>query len=251
VVTLDGDEFLVSFPEDYVFDFTPEDIGTYVHVIGEFLDETSILAESVDELAPADIEGEVIDVGEDGCTITVKTMEAEVFLVHLPECGYTSDDIGTWVHVLGVFLGDGSILAEFVEEIEPPEDEDGGKSDSAYCSGEKEKLHPAASKIAAAFDVDYEEVMGYFCDGFGFGQIVLAYQTSKITGVDVADLLASREEGKGWGVIWKELGFHGKPKDVKEDKVPPGQEKKSDDPKDKDHPPKPDKDKNKNKDKDK
>jgi hypothetical protein len=247
VKTLDDQEFLVSFPPDFVFNFTTDDVGTYVHVIGEFIDDTSILAESVDELAPADIEGKIIGVSEDGCTITVKTVEWDVFEVHVSECGYTPDDIGTWVHVKGVVLGDGSILAESIEVIEPPEV--GGKEESAYCSGEKEKQHPVATKIAAVFDTTYEEVMGYFCDGFGFGQIILAYQTSLISGENVADILAKREAGMGWGQIWKELGFKGKPKEDKEDKVSPGQKKKMDEPKEKEHPVKPDKDKDKGNDK--
>jgi len=245
VKTLDDEEFLVSFPVGFSFDFTLDDIGTYVHVVGEFLDDESILADTVEELEPVDIEGEVVSVDTDGRTITVKTENNEELLVRFPsdfEFGFTLEDVGIYVHIIGVYLGAGSILALSIEEIEP---EDQGKSESAYCSGEKEKLHPVASKIASIFDATYEEVIGYFCDGFGFGQIILAYQTSKITGVDVAELLASREEGKGWGQIWKELGFKGKPKEDKEDKVPPGQQKKEDGSKDKEHPGKPDKDKDK------
>jgi hypothetical protein len=106
-------------------------------------------------------------------------------------------------------------------------DGDGGKAASAYCSGEKDKEHPFAAGIAETYDADLEEVMGYFCQGFGFGQIMLALQTGKMENVDasVADMLAARESGQGWGQIWKDMDLIGN-KD--HGKSPPGQLKKPD-----------------------
>ena len=45
--------------------------------------------------------------------------------------------------------------------------------------------------------------MGWFCQGFGFGEIDLAYSLSAEPGVDVdvADIFAMRADGQGWGEI--------------------------------------------------
>jgi hypothetical protein len=49
---------------------------------------------------------------------------------------------------------------------------------------------------------------------FGFGEIVLALHTADIADVSVDELLNQRQEGQGWGQIWKELGYNGKPKET-------------------------------------
>lgn len=187
------------------------------------------------------LEGEIVAVDEVEQTITVRTAEEEEFVIHFleGEFGYTAEDIGALVHVKGELQEDGTILAIWVKIVDG---EDDGKGDSAYCSGEKETPHPVAIMLANKFDKDVEEIMDYFCDGFGFGQIYLALQTELVTGVDYDTLLAERSEGKGWGEIWKDLGYNGKPKD--KDKTPPGQDKDKD--KDK-TPPGQDKDKDKDK----
>ncbi len=189
------------------------------------------------------LEGEIIAVGEAGQTITIQTTaedgEEEDFEIHFPTeyvFNFTVDDEGTFVHVKGELQEDGTILAEWVKPVDIEEDDDGSKEDSAYCSGEKEKPHPAALFLAHTFGKEIEEIMGYFCDGFGFGQISLALQTEKVTGIHYGVLLAYRADGQGWGEIWEDLGYNGKPKS--DEKTPPGQEK---------TPPGQDKDKDKDK----
>ena len=61
------------------------------------------------------------------------------------------------------------------------------------------------SRLAQEFGVSYEEIMGWFCQGFGFGEIDLAYSLSLEYGVPVTDIFAMREAGEGWGNIKKYL----------------------------------------------
>jgi len=53
-------------------------------------------------------------------------------------------------------------------------------------------------------------VMGYFCQGYGFGEIALAYQLSQQAGVPVGEVFAQRGSGQGWGQVMKSYGLHGK-----------------------------------------
>jgi len=88
-----------------------------------------------------------------------------------------------------------------------------------FCSGDSDFDHPVAAGIAELFDADYEEILGYFCDGSGegdhtgFGQIMLAYLTAGEDG-DVGTLLERRTAGEGWGQIWQDMGLIGKPEDA-------------------------------------
>lgn len=111
---------------------------------------------------------------------------------------------------------------------------DGGAS--AFCGNENSQapeVHPVAQSIADRYGVSYDEVIGWFCDGEGapeaegasnngqgrgFGRIMLALQTSKVTGRPTTDLLNEANNGKAWGRIWQEAGLIGRP----EDGVPPG-----------------------------
>jgi hypothetical protein len=56
-------------------------------------------------------------------------------------------------------------------------------------------------RLAQRFNVPYEEIMGWFCQGYGFGEIDLAYGLSQQTGKPVADIFALRKSGMGWGQI--------------------------------------------------
>ncbi|HIP71016.1 MAG TPA: hypothetical protein EYH05_06430, partial [Anaerolineae bacterium] len=93
-------------------------------------------------------------------------------------------------------------------EQELPEQPGDGQMGDARCSVISE--NPVAEQIAARFDVSAEEVMNYFCDSAGFGEIMLAYNISEQTGIPVNDLLALREEGLGWGQIMQDLDLIGR-----------------------------------------
>jgi ferric-dicitrate binding protein FerR (iron transport regulator) len=136
------------------------------------------------------------------------------------------------------------------------------------CTGGESQ--PKAQALAEQYGVSYEEIMGWFCQGFGFGEIDLAYSLSLETDVPVADIFAMKASGMGWGEIKKELtGDAHNPKNNDDDENNDGNDHGNDKDKDKDHgpgdnggvgkddkgTPQPnnpkDKDKNKDKDKDK
>jgi hypothetical protein len=65
--------------------------------------------------------------------------------------------------------------------------------------------HPVGTKLALRYGVPYEEIMAWFCMGFGFGEIDLAYSLSLQTGVPVEEIFNLRMSGLGWGQIKKQL----------------------------------------------
>lgn len=65
--------------------------------------------------------------------------------------------------------------------------------------------HPQGQELAERYGVPYEEIMGWFCQNFGFGEIDLAYSLSLETGVPVTEIFALRQSGMGWGEIKKQL----------------------------------------------
>ena len=91
--------------------------------------------------------------------------------------------------------------------------DDGPKQpkDGAYCDGSKEKHHPAAEKLSLAYDVSYEEIIGWYCKGYGFGEIDLAYRIGQEASVPVEEIFDRRASGLGWGEIMKAYGVSGKP----------------------------------------
>lgn len=76
------------------------------------------------------------------------------------------------------------------------------------CTGNNQ---PHAQTLADRYEVSYEDIMGRFCDGYGFGEIELAYKLSLVDGQPVDEIFALREAGQGWGQIKKEI--EGSPSD--------------------------------------
>jgi len=67
--------------------------------------------------------------------------------------------------------------------------------------------HPIDAEIAGTYDVAYEDVMGWFCGGHTFEDILLALQTQKLADVELEWLLDERWQGKSWDQIWDEAGI--------------------------------------------
>jgi hypothetical protein len=78
------------------------------------------------------------------------------------------------------------------------------------CTGAQP--HPTGSSLADKYFVPYEEIMGWFCQGFGFGEIDLAYSLSYISGTPVSEIFAMKSGGMGWGEIKKVFDQRGNPK---------------------------------------
>jgi hypothetical protein len=88
--------------------------------------------------------------------------------------------------------------------------------------------HPKAQDLALLYGVAEETILGWFCQGFGFGEIDLAYGLSLQSGAPVADLFALKQSGLGWGEIKQQVLDKPRPEKIKEN------DKKKD--KDKDRP---------------
>ncbi len=169
------------------------------------------------------IKGEVTVVG--AATFSVLTNKGETVEV-VPPAGFdlAALKVGDAVLVKGRLQADGKLAAEWVKKPGMDADDDmdkpeGDKDTSAYCSGAQPKPHPVAAKLAEKYGVTVEWIMGYFCQGVGMGQIMLALRTAQITGGDPAALLTQRTDGKGWGEIWKDAKLIGSEKSIQ---TPPG-----------------------------
>jgi len=81
------------------------------------------------------------------------------------------------------------------------------KEPAAQCETGIE--HPIAVSIAEqyAYLTDYDEVIGWFCDGALFEDILNALTTEELSGIDAGDVLMLVAEGKSWDEIWLELGI--------------------------------------------
>jgi hypothetical protein len=102
------------------------------------------------------------------------------------------------------------IMDEALAKVETDDD------DELRCVEGFPDLHPVGNGLAHRYDVDYEEIMGWFCSGYGFGEIKIAYETALKADVAVEELFAMRAEGLGWGEIFQALGLIGKPGDLEE-----------------------------------
>ena len=82
-------------------------------------------------------------------------------------------------------------------------EEPGGDYQAVACTSAVP--HPAGMALAEQYGVPYDEIMGWFCSGFGFGEIDLAYSLSLASGLPVEAVFAMKTGGMGWGQIKHEL----------------------------------------------
>lgn len=69
--------------------------------------------------------------------------------------------------------------------------------------------HPIARNMAATYSeiTTYEEIVGWFCQGALFEDILNALTTEELTEVDAGVTLQMLADGKTWDEIWLELGI--------------------------------------------
>jgi len=163
-----------------------------------------------------EIVGTVVSIDEATGSFTVETESGETYTVFPGEdFDFSTLQVGDTVEVEGILNEDGSIAADKVK-VEAPEDEDDpddeqeGPASGFFCR-QSDVQHPFGAMLAARYETDYETLQDWFCEGFGWGQIMLALQTEKRTGNDPAALLEARSSGAGWGVIWQDLKLIGRP----------------------------------------
>jgi hypothetical protein len=68
--------------------------------------------------------------------------------------------------------------------------------------------HPVATNLAASFSVSYDEIIGWHCAGFGFGEIARAYLLADASGLTPQSYFDQKNAGMGWGQIVREAGVH-------------------------------------------
>jgi hypothetical protein len=172
------------------------------------------------------IKGEITSMGGEN-NIIVQTRRDQSVSITLPvEFDLSTIAVGDEVIAKGELQEDGSFLAEWVRKVGTDESEDedapeGSKAgNSAYCAGDKkDEPHPFASVLSEKYGVESEWVMGYYCDGYSMGAIMLALKTRDLIGADPDSVLLQRAGGMSWGAIWQELKLIGDEKDVQ---TPPG-----------------------------
>lgn len=64
-----------------------------------------------------------------------------------------------------------------------------------------------AMGIASQFEVEYDQVMTWFCTGHSYEDILLALESSQGTDYSVDDLLAMIDQGNTWDQIWEQIGL--------------------------------------------
>lgn len=85
------------------------------------------------------------------------------------------------------------------------DDDDQDKDRGNGWCADSSRRHPAAARLAEQFDVPYEDIADWACQGHGIGEIRRAYTWSTRTALPVADIFALRAQGMGWGRIKKKL----------------------------------------------
>ncbi|MFP3853758.1 MAG: DUF5666 domain-containing protein [Anaerolineales bacterium] len=169
-----------------------------------------------------DLKGVVTSIDETAGTFTMEVEDdlgnLESYTVEPPgDFDLSTLEVGDEVEVEGL-LEDGVVLADKVEVDEPDDDEDGeeeGEDGENFFCANSDESHPVAQSLADRYELTYEEVMGWFCEGnFGFGNIMLALQTATLAGEDAGTYLDRRTGGEGWGQIWQDLDLIGRPEEA-------------------------------------
>jgi hypothetical protein len=89
-------------------------------------------------------------------------------------------------------------------EEELPTDEN-TTADAPSCVGVSS--HPQGQQLANIYGVSYDEIMAWFCEGFGFGEIDLAYFYAQKAGIPVIEIFVLVQDGMDWGEIITQLGL--------------------------------------------
>lgn len=79
------------------------------------------------------------------------------------------------------------------------------EADPAGCMGDDRQA--VAESITDTFDVSYDQVMIWFCDGHEYEDILLALQTAEALEVPAGELLEMRAANLSWEEIWDASGL--------------------------------------------
>ena len=169
-----------------------------------------------DSIEPAPEDGEQLEFTGVVEAIGEESWQISGVSVLVNEVTEMDDDlaVGDPVKVTYTILEDNRWLALEIERLEPEDESTPESTDTpagtltpaatvVNCTGNERQ--PKAETLAQTYGMSYEEIMSWFCQGFGFGEIDLAYGLSQDTGFPVADIFALRRTGLGWGEIKRRL----------------------------------------------
>ncbi len=201
-------------------------VGDVVWVRGRILADGSLAADKVDYpnrgKDRSNFTGLVESIGDTTWVIGGKTLTLDAESEIKGEI-----KVGDPVEVSFIVLPDGTWLAKEIKALEDeeeptltptvdltssptpeltttPEGTETPEGTRAGCDA-ADKQQPTGLTLSARYGVSYEEIMVWFCKGYGFGEIDLAYEMSRTSGMPVTEIFALRESGMGWGNIKKEI----------------------------------------------
>jgi hypothetical protein len=191
--------------------------GDTVLVIGFLLNDDTLQAVSLEVITLITVTGEVM-VDENGMLVVGSVV------LGAPE-DYPELQLGDEVTVVFFFTAAGELRILSVTVIEADEEDDPEPEETAEpepeITPEPEPdetpeptvcvplTHPVANRLAAEFEVDVTEILGWHCDGFGFGEIARALLMAEADDdLDYEDYLALKAGGLGWGQIMQTTGLH-------------------------------------------
>lgn len=212
-------------------------VGDIVAVRGRILEDGSYVADRVtyakNDQTKLRFTGVIQSMGDSEWVIGGKTVKVD------GETEYDGDlEVGDTVSVTYVVLENGDWLAK---EIEALEEDDAVKTPTPSPTAEETETvevtatpdltltltpevtatpeptfegnrsgceggswqHPEGVRLAARWGVSYAEIMSWFCQGYGFGEIDLAYELARSSGKPVTEIFAMRASGMGWGNVKK------------------------------------------------
>jgi len=100
--------------------------------------------------------------------------------------------------------------------------DDGESASGMVCADESAGfMHPIVASLVAQYGLDDEVVAGWFCDGYGLGEIMLALTTAQETDMTPEEVLMLKSNVVGWGQVWQmeDVGF---PEPPGQQTEPPG-----------------------------
>jgi len=92
-------------------------------------------------------------------------------------------------------------------DAEPLPEEEAGEEFNPETDCAVLNPHPIAQGMVETFDISYDEVMTWYCDGYAFSDILLALETSDLADIPVPDLLPLVKD-QSWDEIWDDLGIN-------------------------------------------
>ena len=100
------------------------------------------------------------------------------------------------------------------EQNEPRLGQSGLAQGDPTCAGTAARRLLAGEKLAQRLSVSYGEVMGWYCQGYAFGEIAMAYRISRVAGVAVKEVFAQHKNGLDWGKILQNYRLNGKEENI-------------------------------------